>query len=222
MPVTHSRAGSLATFLVDINHTMSDNGHQIDWARVAASRKPGTDYTITANGGEAAGATSITVAALPVALEAGVMLDFGEHSGTAQQMLAKVTAYTAAGATEIPVEPLGEAVEDTAAAVYRVPEAGAHKQIAAGTIMAQLASGKMIPRADVTGAETAIGVLATDASEGDRFAALTGYGIYNHGSMYEELLPDNGAASFDTWIGEINTAGVGSVVLKTYADNTAG
>jgi hypothetical protein len=198
---------------------MTDGGHQIDWPRVAATRRPGTDYTITANGGEAAGATSITVAALPIALEAGVTLDFGEHSGTAQQMLAKTTAYAAAGATEIPVEPLGEAVEDTAEATYTVAT-GASKQIAAGTIMAQLASGKMIPRADVTGAETAIGVLATDAAEGDRFAALTGYGIYSHGSMYEELLPDNGAASFDTWIGEINTAGVGSIVLKTYSDNT--
>lgn len=220
MPVTRSKAGTLATFEVDPDHSLRDGGHQIAWSQVSAARRPGTDYTITANGGEAAGATSITVAALPVALPAGTMLDFGEHSGTAQQMLAKSTAYAAAGATEIPVEPLGEAVEDTSEATYTIPTSD-HKEIAAGTIMAELADGSMIPRADVTGSETAIGLLASDASEGDRFAALSGYGLVIHGAVWSELLPDNGAANFDTWIGEINTAGVGSVILKTYADSTS-
>lgn len=203
---------TFATFLVNAKHFAPDGGHQIDWNLVDESARPGKSYTITANGGEAAAATSITVEALPLAIPAGTMLDFNGS-------LAKVSAYTVAGATEIPVYALADAIADDAAATYKV-NTSAYKVVAAGTIMTVLESGKMIPRSMVTGSEKATGLLVSDAGEGDRFAAKSGYGLIIHAAgIYENLLPDYGAASFDTWKTELNEhASLGG--WRTYGDST--
>lgn len=214
---TYSQIGNLATFVVDIANVRRDNGHQIAWEHVSPESTPATEYTITANGGEVAGATSVTVLALPVALPIGAVLDFGEHSVNSTQMLAKVAAPAAAGATEITVLPLSEAVEDTSTATYRALTSE-RKAIPAGTIMAQMADGRMIPVKDGT-TETAFAILIADAQE-DRVAdAKSGYGVIVAGIVYENLLPDYGAADFADWKTEL--AAAGSFQYRTWADDTA-
>src|ERR1051325_1119045 len=65
------------------------------------------------------------------------------------------------------------------------------KEIPAFTVMAELSSGKVIPRADVSGAETAGMIMETNAIEDDPTASLSGYGMIIGGSLYETLLPDS-------------------------------
>lgn len=86
--------------------------------------------------------------------------------------------------------------------------------------MAELSSGKMIPRKSVTAAETATEFIISDADEGAKEQAATGYGTFLSGTFYEDLLPDRGESGFATWIGEIRTNG-GSVRLQPYSDSRA-
>jgi hypothetical protein len=168
---------------------------------------------VEVNGDHAAGVTTLTVLPLDGTVANGATATFA--GGTKQ---ARVTAPAAAGATAVTVDELQFAIADNAEATYS--DGSGAKVVPAGTIVAQLASGKVIPRKSVTGAETAIGFLVSDAADGDRAAARTGYGVYVGGVFYEELLPDHDDASFDTWIGEIKTAGPG-VRLETYSDSSA-
>lgn len=161
----------------------------------------------------AAGATSIPVEALDAQIESG---DTATYQGGSR--LAVLTAPAAKGATSITVDELPFAVPDNAEAT--ATGGNGPKVVKAGTIVAELASGKVIPRKSVTGAETALGFLVSDAAEGDRSAARTGYGVIVGCVAYEELLPDNAEAGFDTWIGEIRDNG-GWVRLETYADSSA-
>lgn len=112
-----------------------------------------------------------------------------------------------------------------------VPEGLTKKRIPAGTVMAENADGQIIPRADVAaaaianaedwaGTETAVGFLISDAEEGSKVAALSGYGMFIGGVFYKELLPDQGEATFDDWIAEIRDAGYG-VRLETFSDSRA-
>lgn len=73
----------------------------------------------------------------------------------------------------------------------RINAATGKKEIKAFTVMAELSTGKVIPRADVTGAEVAGMVLETNAIEDDPSAALSGYGMIIGGSLYENLMPDS-------------------------------
>lgn len=69
------------------------------------------EYVVQANGAAAAGATSLTVDALPVAIPSGTELRFGN-------VVAVVGADAAAGATSLTVGALGGAVADNAQAIY--------------------------------------------------------------------------------------------------------
>jgi hypothetical protein len=159
-----------------------------------------------------AGATSITVEALPEDIDNGATATF--EGGTIQ---ARLTAAAAKAATAITVDDLQFAVPDNAEAIYSPSGA---LVIKSGTIMAELSGGKIIPRSAVTGGETAIGFLVGDAEDGALQDALSGYGLIVGGVVYGELLPDRNESGFATWIAEINTAGPG-LRLETYSDNRA-
>lgn len=107
-------------------------------------------------------------------------------------------------------------------------DASGKKYVPDGAIMAQLASGKYVPRDDVDispapgsvlGTETAVGLLVGQANEGDRTDALTGYGLLRGGVVYENILPDKGHANFATWLGEM--AANGSQFIYLTHTNTA-
>jgi hypothetical protein len=167
---------------------------------------------VEVNGDHAAGATTLNVLPLDGTIANSQTALF--PGGTKQ---ARLTAAALKGGTTLAVDELQFAIADNATAVYG---GTGSKVIKAGTIMAELSSGKVIPRSAVTGAETAVGFLASDAQENAKEAALTGYGVYCGGTFYKELLPDHANASFDTWITEIKTAGPG-LRLETYSDSRA-
>lgn len=94
------------------------------------------------------------------------------------------------------------------------------KVIAAGTILADGAEGRKIPRLDVKGQETAIGILETTAVEGESAAALSGYGCIIGGVIFKNLLPENAEEDFADWIAELNDTGVSTgFAWLTYADD---
>lgn len=99
--------------------------------------------------------------------------------------------------------------------------------IESGTIMAELADGTIVPRADVAGAlgdvagtETSIGILIATVVEDAKHAALSGHGLAAGGVVFENLLPDSGAGAFATWQGELQTAGTRFMFL-THANSAA-
>jgi hypothetical protein len=186
-------------------------GRQIDF-QLVSERRRSTAFVVKLAAAALAGAVALVVDPLAKAVKAGQLLFFGQAGE-----YARVTADSDAGEAGLDVEALPAALEDNDEAV--VGGTG-KKSVKAGTIVAQLASGKIIPRADVTGAETAIGFLASDATEDAMQDALTGYGVLIGGVFYEGLLPDRDEADFETWIGEINDAGPG-VRLVPYSDSRA-
>lgn len=96
-----------------------DRGHMVPGgARVLAAAWATTAYTITATEPALAAATAITVAALPVAIPAGTILDF---LGTGK--LAHVTTAAAAGATTLVVTALDAALDDNDTAAFYVYDA---------------------------------------------------------------------------------------------------
>lgn len=105
------------------------------------------------------------------------------------------------------------------------------KVIPAGTVMAENAAGKIIPRKDVAAAfianpsdwpeaTTSSGFLVSNADEGSKTAAASGYGMFIGGVFYRELMPDHEETNFDDWVAEVATAGY-SVRLETYSDSRA-
>ena len=96
------------------------------------------------------------------------------------------------------------------------------KVIPAGTVMSKLASGKVVPRADrdvvAAPTETATGLLATAAVDGAPQDAKSGYGLITGGPVYEDLLPDQGAADFGTYQTELADSGTG-FRFEIQADN---
>jgi hypothetical protein len=95
------------------------------------------------------------------------------------------------------------------------------KVLKAGTVVGELlGTGKVSPRVVTT--NPAVGLLETDAIEGDQSAALSGYGMLIGGAVYEALLPDATggpprtlAAAVKT---ELQAAGTGFAFVK-YQDN---
>jgi len=205
--------GSMPNFVADPESIDRNTGRQIDWSKVGPAYMAGQRYTITAGATAAIAATSITVAALPVALPVGTVLDF-----TGAGKFATLTANAAAGATAITVEALDASVINGNTAVY-VVSYSQEKVIPAGTVMAELASGLIVPRAARPGAETAMGILwstATSALYEPNSDSLSGYGIIIGGVIYENLLPEV-ITAYKT---ELNTAGVGTgFAWQTYADS---
>jgi hypothetical protein len=285
MPRTNI-TGSSPGFVVDYNGASRSNGKQIDWDKLDDSFRQ-TKQIVKANGAAAAGATSITVDALPVDVPLGTILNFGTFapvtvttsgvaaaaatsipvnalsaplpSGTILDFtgsgeFALLTAAAAAGATSLTVQALDAEIESGDTATFqggtkqaRLTAAAAKgaasisvdelqfivadnseatfggtgsKKVAASTIMAELPSGKIIPRKSVTGSETATEILISDADEGAKEHAATGYGTFLSGTFYEDLMADRNETDFATWIGEIRTNG-GSVRLQPYSDSRA-
>lgn len=203
---TVSRAG----FIADHHSIVRDPGRQIDWARVSTTSTADAVTATVSSAGAAANATSVPVAALSGAIPSGTLLSFDTKK------FAKLTAAAAKGATSLTVEALPTALADGDAATY----AGTgRKYLPAGTVVGDLlGSGKVSPRVVTT--NPAMGVLETDAIEGDPTAAKSGYGVIRGGALYEALLPDASgsprvlAGAIKT---ELNASGTGFVFL-TYSD----
>lgn len=287
-----SYTNSAPAFAVDPHSLVRNGGRQVDWNYIGDVYRS-TAATVTAGATAAAGATSLTVVALPVPIQAGTILNFGTYApvtvtvndadvnatetaitvaalsgpipaGTILQFsgagagFAKLTATADAGATSLTVEALPEDIDNAATALFpggtiqarvtanaaagatslTVDELqfaiaedatatlggiGAHR-IPAGTVVAALSSGKVVPRSIRPGSETAIGLLETDAVEGDRAAALTGYGVVIGGAVYENLLPDatgDPAVLPSAYKTELQTAGVGTgFAFMQYSDDS--
>lgn len=123
---------------------------------------------------------------------------------------------------------LGHQIDWSSVDPDRVDAAG-KKYVPDGSIMAVLASGKMIPRVDVDlspapgdqlGTEVAGGLLIGQADEGDHADALTGYGLLLGGVVYENLLPDAEANDFADWQAELAAAGRNFIYL-THVNSAA-
>ncbi len=121
---------------------------------------------------------------MTVALPIGTRLDF-----TGAGEFAILTAPAAVGATSLTVEALDAAIEASDTATYSVSLSN-NKVVPAGTVMAQLASAMLVPRAARPGAEVAIGILISTATENSKTDSLSGYGVIVGGVIYESLLPE--------------------------------
>lgn len=202
-------------FIADHGSIVRGDGRQIDWSRVPDSFKAGKRYTITTSAQANAAATAIAVLPLTVALPVGTILQFGSDE------FAQLTAPAAVGGVSLTTAPLAAQIESGDTATYLISQSG-KKVIPAGTIMATLSSGLMIPRSAVTGSETATCLLASNAEEGAGHNALSGFGEILGGAIYETLLPDFGAGALSTWKTELQAAGVGTgFAWRTYADSRA-
>lgn len=200
--------GSMPGFVADPESIDRNTGRQIDWAKVPESYKAGTRYTITTSAQANAAATSISVTALPVALPVGTVLDF---SGAGE--FAILTAAAAAGATSLTVEALDAQIESGDTATYLISESN-DKVIPAGTVMCELSTGYVVPRAARPGSEEAIGLLWSTATQNENSAALSGYGIIVGGVIYETLLPE----TITSYKSELASAGTG-FVWSAYSDS---
>lgn len=287
-----SYTNSSPAFVADPGSVVRNGGRQIDWDYITDLYRS-TAATVQLNGAVLAGATSLTVDALPIPLYSGMFLNFGTYApvtvtvndgsvsagdttltvtalsgplpigtylnfsgGTNAQVVqlsaaaaaaatsltvfpldgtiansqtatfsggtiqARVTANAAAGATSVTVDELQFGVADNATAT--VGGTGL-RSLPAGVVVAEMSGGKVVPRAIRPGSETAIGLLATDAVENDRAAALSGYGVIIGGAIFENLLPDaaGGATIDSTYKTELQTAGVGTgFAWLAYSDNS--
>lgn len=176
------------------------------------------EVQLTANA--AKGATSITVAALDTALAGGEIATVP----VVRQVLRVATAADV-GDDSITVDAADMPIESGDVAYYggTIGSTGRGRFIPAGTVLAELASGKVIPRAVVTGAETAIGLLETNADELQTTDAMTGYGVLRAGMIYENLLPEADGATPSViptgWKTELRARG-GAWQFDQYSDNT--
>jgi hypothetical protein len=180
----------------------------------------GTNKFARVNGAVAAGATSITVDAIPTALAGSEVATF--EGGV---ILAVVDAHADAGATSVTVEDLPLAIADDSVAIVPgqfgpLQETG--RFIKAGTVMDLLSSGMVVPSSLATAGVTAYGILLTNADQDAREDAATGYGIGIAGAFYENLLPEasgSPAVINSTWKTELLARG-GQWLFEQYSDNT--
>lgn len=145
----------------------------------------GTNKFARLNGAAAAGATSLTVDALPTDL---VDNDTATYKGG--RMLAKLTESGEVGETALTVEALELPIPDNSEAFAGADDDGT-KWLPAMTILAKDATSHLyFPRRDVTESETAIAMLATNAGQNSKTDSLSGYGLIEGGSFWENYLPD--------------------------------
>lgn len=199
-------------FIADRASITRDTGHTIDWAKVPESYRQTPGGTVTVAATAAIDAVSVTVAALPIALPSGTVLDFGGKK------FARLTAAAAKGATTLAVAALATALAnaDTALVAGSGP-----KVIPAGTRMGEAGTnGTIYPRVASTNPATCI--LATPAVEDAENHARSTYGVIRGGALYENLLP--GATGTPKVIlsaekTELAAAGTGFAWLQ-YIDST--
>lgn len=134
----------------------------------------------------AAGATAVPVDALPTAL-AGT-----ETALVKGSKIVELSADAEAGDTALVTEATPHALNagEIAIAEDQNRDASAGKFIPAGTVVVELTSGKIVPRASRPGSETAWGIMETGANEVSASDSLSGYGVMKGGNLYENLLPD--------------------------------
>lgn len=140
-------------------------------------------------------------------------------------MPAQTTHYAAPGRFiadphSITREPGGRQIDWSEVSEDYADATTSYKVLPAGKIMVELPSGKLVTRAERPGAEEAIGILETSASEGDKGAALTGYGLIIGGVIHDNLLPDAADAALTTYKMELDANGTG-FAFRTYADDRA-
>ncbi len=90
----------------------------------------------------------------------------------------------------------------------RIDATSGKKVIPAGTAVSVSTNdaNKVVPSADTDATGNAIGLLKTTAIEDDRSAALSGYGVYIGGVVYEDLTPD-GIDGSNAFKAELATSG---------------
>lgn len=198
-------------FIVDPNSMHRNYGKQIDWANVPDSFRS-TAFTVICSANALAAATTLNVDPLAGNIPAGTTLHFGTGK------FARLTVEAMEGDTSLTVEALVNNIDDTDEATYG---GDGKKSIPAGTIVAELASGKVIPRSAVTGAETSIGILQTSAIQDDKTGKDMGYSVLVGAVVYENLLPDYADTNYATWKGELHTAGTATGwSWQMFSDNT--
>lgn len=206
---------SRPAFVVDPNSVGSTQGRQISWAHIPEKYRRGAILVKLA---AAASATdeALTVDALAGELPAGRVLNFGGG-------LTAVVAETAAtGATTVVTAPLAADIPDNAEAYFQpAGQEAAGRVIPAGKVMVEMAGGLLATRAERPNAETASQILKTPAVEDSVSDSRSGYGTYDSGRFFENLLPDADPATglipaqFKT---ELRAAG-GAWRFDQYADN---
>ena len=101
--------------------------------------------------------------------------------------------------------------------------ANGDKVLPAGTVVGELlGAGKVSPRVATT--NPAVGLLATEAVENSKTAALSGYGLMVGGVFYENLLPD-ATGTPKVLLGAVKTelsASGSGYAFEQYGDSRAG
>lgn len=165
------------------------------------------------------GAVSLTVEALGNALEGG---EVATYQGG--RKLVRTTAGSNAGGLTLAIAEAPFAIADNSIAYLAgMTDHLAGRYLPAGTCVALMADGSVIPRSAVTGSETAIGFLVTNANENSPTDAATGYGVLRSASVYENLLPEAvGAPKVinSAWKTELLARG-GYWLFDQYQDTTA-
>lgn len=172
----------------------ASGGNTIDWSLVSAYFFLIGRFTVKLNGAVLAGATSITVDALPQPLKAGTALDFGAAAVV-------VDADADAGDTTVTTTEFSDGVADNAEAYAAYPDRGLGRMIPAGTVMCRTSAGLLLPRRDAPGAEEAVGLIVSDAHENSVSDSKSGYGLVIKAEVYENLLPDADPATGDITAG---------------------
>lgn len=150
----------------------------------------GTAYTVTVDDMSVAqNDTTLGVAALGVAIPAGTVLDFGQHTAGYKQM-AKLSAAAAAAATSLAVEPLAAEIENAAEATYYANPNGM-KPIPSGTLVgrtyAERNSGVAFGPAASDGSDDEVYLVAFDVTDALQNNDVE---LYRPGSVVKEnLLP---------------------------------
>ena len=201
-------------FVVDQNSLVRTLGRQMNFAGLSDRFKSGAGAVVVGVAGAAVDATAVPVAALTAMIYAGTILRFGAKK------FAKLTADAAVGATTLTVEPLAVALvsNDTA-----YGGGVGLKSVPAGTVVVELSSGQIMPRAERPGSENAFGILETDADEDSTSDAVTGYGVLRAGSFWENFLPDatgNPKLLPSAYKTELRAQG-GQFIFDQYADSRA-
>lgn len=151
--------------------------------RMGTILKSGAGEFMQLSADAAAGDVSLTVEALEVAWESA-----DTATVPAARVFARVAADAEVGDTSITVDALDNWINDGDTAYLGSGLVG--KQVKPGTVMAELADGRMVPRAVRPGSETAKYLLTTWANEVSDTDSASGYGVIKSGAVYENLLPE--------------------------------
>lgn len=171
-------------FVVDPASTGSTQGRLIAWEFIPEKYRRGA-VLVKLSAAASADDDTLTVDALGAELPAGRPLNFGGG------LLAVTTEVTPMGATEIAVAALAADIPDNSEAYFQpAGMEAAGKIVPAGKTMCEMADRRLCTRAERPNAETASQLLKTNATEDSVSDARTGYGTFDEGRFFENLLPD--------------------------------